>query len=45
MGNWERLDDQPVTPLWLERANRKYGEADWSTWFGGLIYDPTARPP
>lgn len=44
MGNWERFDDQPVRPLWLERANEKYGEADWSTWFGGLMY-PSDRHP
>ena len=44
MGNWKRLDNQRVQPLWLERANEKYGTADWSTWFGGLMY-PSDRQP
>lgn len=44
MGNWKRLDNQPVGSLWRERADEKYGVADWSTWFGGLMY-PSSRQP
>ncbi|MDF9277746.1 hypothetical protein P4U43_08085 [Arthrobacter sp. EH-1B-1] len=44
MGNWKRNDNQPVSPLWLERTNQKYGEADWSNFFGGLMY-PSNRHP
>lgn len=44
MGNWERLDNQPVGSLWRQRADEKYGVADWSTWFGGLMY-PSDRQP
>lgn len=44
MSNWERLDNQPVGSLWRERADEKYGVADWSTWFGGLMY-PSERQP
>ncbi len=44
MGNWERQDNQPVRSLWRERTNEKYGEADWSTWFGGLMH-PSDRQP
>jgi hypothetical protein len=44
VGNWERFDNEPVRSLWLDRTNDKYGDGDWSSFFGGMLY-PSERVP
>lgn len=44
MGHWEHLDNEPVRPLWLDRTKQKYGDGDWSLFFGSLLYLSDREP-